>query len=486
MEFVAKRVVTIVVVMVVSAVLVWFGTGLNPWWPLMWFALLPVFWFALRNSWWAAALMAFLTWLAGSLNLFAYFRLVGMSTVSWLANFGGMALMVAVGVVLFRALVLRGRVWSGIVALPALWVSLDWWRNWMSPHGTAADLAYTQLKFLPFLQLASLTGPWGMSFVLVALPAAAVVAWHLRTRNPELARRVACVAGGLLLVILGFGEARLKQVGQGATVRVGLVASDAPENDDVVGGADVARLLGEYATQAKTLVARGAKVLVLPEKIAVVHDSDEGVSDAIFQPVADAAGVTLVAGELHVSPGENGPLRYNRAQVYAPHVATASYDKEHMLPPFESNLTVGTEKLTMPRGSATWGVAICKDMDFTSMGRAYGRLGAGLMLAPAWDFNRDRIFHGHMAIMRGVEGGFSLVRAAKNGYLTVSDDRGRVIAETRTDSAPYATLLADVPVGHEWTLFQMWGDWFAWVAVGVLGLVLMRATTLISGSSRAR
>ena len=41
-----------------TAVLLWFGNGLDPWWPLMWFAPLPVLWFALRSSWRAAGLTA--------------------------------------------------------------------------------------------------------------------------------------------------------------------------------------------------------------------------------------------------------------------------------------------------------------------------------------------------------------------------------------------------------------------------------------------
>jgi len=301
----------------------------------------------------------------------------------------------------------------------------------------------------------------------------------MRECAPEQAKRVACAVGGLLLMVLGFGLLRLNLAGQQSTVKVGLAVSDAPENDDVVGGADALRLLQEYAAQAKALAARGAQVVVLPEKIAVVHDVDAAADDAFFQPIADAAGVTIVVGQLHLSPGANGTLRYNRAQVYSPHTAVASYDKEHMLPPFESNLTVGTQHLTLPRDGATWGVAICKDMDFTSMGRAYGKLDTGLLLVPAWDFNMDRTFHGHMEIMRGVESGFSIVRAAKNGYLTVSDDRGRVLAEARSDAAPFSTLLADVPVGHERTVYQILGDWFAWVAVAALVFVVIRALALL-------
>ena len=48
------------------------------------------------------------------------------------------------------------------------------------------------------------------------------------------------------------------------------------------------------------------------------------------------------------------------------------------------------------------------------------------MLVPAWDFNLDRAWHGHIAVMRGVEDGFSVSRAAKDGFLTVSNNRGTI------------------------------------------------------------
>ncbi len=145
-----------------------------------------------------------------------------------------------------------------------------------------------------------------------------------------------------------------------------------------------------------------------------------------------------------------------------------SYDKQHMLPPFESYLTPGRSLVTLEKPGEIWGVEICKDMDFTPLSRSYGEAGVGLMLAPGWDFNVDRNWHGHMAVMRGVEDGFSLVRAAKNGYLTVSDNRGRVVAETRSDAAPFATLMASIPAAHSATLYLLLGDWFAWLACALL------------------
>jgi apolipoprotein N-acyltransferase len=464
-----------------TAILVWFGNGLTPWWPLAWLAPLPILWFSLRSRWWSAWLAAGVAWLAGSVPILEYFQSQGISFLVWFGDYGGMALLFAAGVLLFRWLVLRGAIWSSLVALPVLWVSADWLRYWVTPHGTSADLAYTQLKFLPFLQLASLTGPWGMSFMVLLVPSAAATAMYLWAREPRQARRVVWVAGGLLVVVLGFGMVRLYVGESRETVRVGLIASDTPENERTAdGGPEVTRLLAAYSAQARMLATRGAKVVVMPEKVALVRDADDGDVMAIFQPLADELHVTLVVGELHLSRASKpGPLQFNRAMIYAPGVAAASYDKEHLLPPFESRQTPGTAKMTMSRGRATWGVAICKDMDFTSMGRAYGRLDVGLMLVPAWDYNLDRTWHGHMGVMRGVENGFSVARAAKNGYLTVSDDRGRVVAETRSDSGPFATLLADVPVGHQHTLYQLFGDWFAWLAVVIFAGVIVRGLLLL-------
>ena len=159
------------------------------------------------------------------------------------------------------------------------------------------------------------------------------------------------------------------------------------------------------------------------------------------------------------------------------------YDKQHMLPPFESDLKPGTDLTLLRKPSQTWGVAICKDMDFSNPARQNGQAGVGLMLVPGWDFKVDGFWHGHIAVMRGVEDGFSVARSAKDGYLTVSDSRGRILAETRTDSAPFASLLAEVPAVHSTTLYLLFGDWFAWLAVAALVFAIVQ---LVRVSRRSR
>lgn len=468
-----------------TAVLLYFGNGLNPCWPLMWIAPAPVLVYALQTSAWRGAVAALVAMALGCLNLWSYLAILGAPHVVWFTTAGMIALMFALGVLLMRALLRRGAVWSAWLALPAWWVSFEYVRNLLWPHGSGASIGYSQLNFLPFLQLASLAGPWGMGFVLMLFSAGLALAIHLWGSKHRQAVRVLGVTAGIVAGVLLFGVVRLSGHQPGPDVKVGIVASDVSRG--IVNPGDPARLLfAQYAQQAEGLVAQGAQVVVMPEDLAVVLDSDVAASDAIFQKIADRSGAVLVIGMNHLASATPGAVRHNEARIYAPGAPVRSYDKEHLLPPFETSVfTPGTSRTFFPapgQGTGeTWGVAICKDMDFTNPARGYGRAGVGLLLAPAWDFQVDAFWHGHIAVMRAVEDGFSLARSARGGFITVADDRGRILAEARSNSAPFATLLATAPAGHDGTLFQLWGDWFGWCAVLLLVAVLVRLA--LSGRS---
>jgi apolipoprotein N-acyltransferase len=243
------------------------------------------------------------------------------------------------------------------------------------------------------------------------------------------------------------------------SVTAGLVASDTPNNVYPQEPENTPRLMRDYLEQVKSLAAQGAKVIVLPEKLGVVIDPVGTADiDKMMEAAAHDARIEIVAGFIRRSPA----AKLNEARVYSgTDLAPLFYEKEHMLPAFESSFLPGTERVSFEKDSGKWGVAICKDMDFPPLSRQYGAERVGLMLIPAWDFVDDGWLHGRMAVMRGVESGFSIARAPKQGVLAVSDDRGRILAERSTSAAPFATLIADVPVRNDVTLYRLLGDWFA-------------------------
>jgi apolipoprotein N-acyltransferase len=484
MEYGARliRAVVALAAFAATAALVYFGNGLMPRWPLMWFAPLPVLLFALRRPAWQAGLVAAGAWLAGCLNFWSYLRVLGAPPIAWTLDFGLSALVFAGGALLMRGLARRGSLWSAWLALPAAWITFEYGRNLLWPHGSAACIAYSQLNFLTFLQTASLAGPWGMGFVLMLFPAGLALALHRWRSERKQALSVLEATVGVVAALLIFGAARLAIPQAGPDVKVGLVASDAnggaPVNDP---GVPTEHLFRNYAGYDEQLIARGARVVVMPEDMGVVLDSEVAETDAIFQPIADRTGAILVVGMAHISP----TARHNEARIYMPYAAVRGYDKEHLLPPFETSRFIsGTLRMLLaaPGKAAgqTWAVAICKDLDFTDPALSYGRAQVGLLLAPAWDFRVDGFWHGHIAVMRAVEDGFSLVRSARNGLLTIADDRGRIVAEIPSTAAPFATLLASVPAGHSQTLFLLFGDWFGWCSLALLIYALVQMVRLRS------
>jgi apolipoprotein N-acyltransferase len=493
----ARRIPAALLAIAITALLVWFGNGLNPRWLLMWFAPLPALLFAARSpNALAAAGVAFAGWFLGTIDLYHYLHTVqGVPISVPMEIAAGFAFVFTIAVLLFRALFVRRSYTAALIVFPATWVSFEFLLNLISVHGTGGNLAYTQIKLLPLLQIASLTGPWGITFLLLLFPSALATAIFTRTTRTT---RAPLFAFALITAALIFGAIRLAIPDPGPRITVGLIASNSNADSDVASpGAPAQKLLAAYAAQAQQLIAQGAQIVVLPEKIAVAINAPDGTNspdspnaqsaadtraaNEIFQSLADSTNTTIVVGLIDVATSIAPPLKYNRARLFTPHAPMRTYDKHHMLPPFESNLTPGTTLTLVPHPAApTWGVAICKDMDFETLSRSYGRAGAGLMLVPAWDFNIDRAWHGHMAIMRGVENGFSIARAAKQGFLTVSDSRGRVLAETETNpaaAAPFATLLAQVPTSHHATLFSLVGNWFAFVVLALFAFSLLSLFT---------
>lgn len=256
------------------------------------------------------------------------------------------------------------------------------------------------------------------------------------------------------------------------SVLVGFVETHAGQNIFPPDAQTSMALMQEYAAQVKPLAVRGAQFVVFPEMTALIPDSTSAKVDAFWQQTARDAHVQILLGVLHVT--DHGG--YNEGRLYsASGEIETVYRKHHLVPTWESRSTPGTEISVLPQPAGKIGIEICRDMDYPELARLYAKQQVGLVLAPAWDqgLGVDAAWHGHLSLMRGVENGFTIVRDAKVGLLTASDDRGRILAEqsTRPDGA-LTTMLATVPVRHDFTLYQMWGDWFAWVDLAVLLAIL--------------
>lgn len=216
-------------------------------------------------------------------------------------------------------------------------------------------------------------------------------------------------------------------------------------------------LLGErYANAMKQLSGKGVQLILLPEHTGPITDTSQADADAFLSEMAKDTGAYVAIGIEHI--GAN--LSRNQERLYSPNGGlVAIYNKHSMLPPFETQFTPDTKRTVLDEPSGKWGVEICKDMDFPRLSREYSQDGIGMLIVSASDFVADGWLHGRMAMLRGVEGGFSIACSANLGILTATDDRGRVLAEEDTIMGPpFVTAIEDIPVRHHATIYSRFGD----------------------------
>lgn len=454
---------TAILCAVLSGVLFYVSTGVNvALWPLAWLAPVPVLWLAYGEARrWKVFVAAFAAMLGGLSNIVVVYLPVGFNPALVIA-LTVYALVFAVVVMLSRLVVRRLPPLAAMWAFPCLWTAWEWVVSISSPDGTFGSWAYSQVSQPVLIQSAALFGPWGITFLLSAVASAVALA----LRQPGRTRlALAGVAAALFAANLAWGLVRLSATSAAPAVLTAAIASD--HMDDAAFARDprlAAKAGRSYAAAARGLARHGVQAVVLPEKLAILTPQTAEPLLAPLQAVADETGVVIVAGF-----DERGPRRINRSLALRPRTDPAVYAKRRLVPGLERAFTPGDRAGLFSPGLAT---VVCKDMDFPQMLRGDAREGIGLMLVPAWDFDRDARAHAQMAFLRGVEGGYSIVRSARNGWVSVSDDRGRVLARASTADAPLAVAIAPVSLSPIPTLYLTIGDALGW-ATAVLSALLI-------------
>ncbi|UQV45375.1 carbon-nitrogen hydrolase family protein [Janthinobacterium lividum] len=430
---------------------------------LAWCAPLPVLWLALRSSRRDAAWMTFLAAMLGLSSNFAYFRLL-MPLPAVLAVMLVKALLWLLVVLATRRLVLRYRSSWTVLAYPVLWVAIDTLMAALLPDGNWGSLAYSQADNVAVLQVTALAGVPGLLFLLCLAPSAlALLLAGGRAYAPA-----AGVTVLLLAAAFAGGAWRVHGVSASGGPLAGLVAID-----DFIGPATpparAQAIWDQYARHVEELAGQGARLVLLPEKIAVLAPAQADAVRQRFQLLARSTGVWITLG-LGV---QDAAGRRNLAWLFAPDgAAPVSYQKHHLAPP-ERDFLAGSAYAVQPVAGQAMGLAICKDMHFAPLGQAYGAAGAQVMLVPAWDFQLDTWMGARMTVVRGVENGYAVLRAAREGVLTVSDAYGHVLAERASSAMPGSTLLAPLPAHPSITTWAGWmGPLFGWLCVALSVILL--------------
>jgi apolipoprotein N-acyltransferase len=191
-------------------------------------------------------------------------------------------------------------------------------------------------------------------------------------------------------------------------------------------------------------------------------------ADTITKILSDAAKQNHVFIITGYTNQKNTVERNSGLVIDAGGKVILDYNKAHLVVGLERQFTPGTTPGIFKFNGLQSGLSVCKDLDFQDYIRQYSADKPGVLYVPAWDFVVDDWLHCRMAILRSVENGFSMVRAARRGRLTINDQFGRVTSEASCANDKQATLVGDVSPQHIDTFYTRFGNW--------LGVVCLLAT----------
>ena len=475
---------------------------------LAWFALIPLL-FALDGANRKQGLVC------GYVFGVAFF----LSTVYWVIHsmyyFGGvplaisvlaMLLMVAylsIYTALFGFLAACARTLSPVWRLllfPVFWTAAEYLRGHLFTGFPWVLAGYSQASYLPVIQVADITGVWGVSFLVVLVNAALyLAARHFIKRDGLFPAREVAIAAVVVVAVLAYGFIRIGQTDKAAEGWPAIRAAVAQGSIDQSMKWDASfqeRTLDIYGRLSIEASAGGAHLVVWPETAVPFFFDAERIEGGRVGEVARATGTYLLTGVPSYNYNRYGkPGYFNSAYLISPAgEAAGRYDKSHLVPfgeyipfkrflPFLKKLTEGVGDFSAGPGAVPIsfkgggiGVLICYESIFPEIAAASVRNGSTILVNitnDAW-FGRTSAPHQHfeMSILRAVENKVFLLRAANTGISAVIGPAGRVIK--RTALFEKAVLVEDVALRQgPITVYSRYGDVFAWACVSLAAVFVL-------------
>ncbi|HRI22074.1 MAG TPA: nitrilase-related carbon-nitrogen hydrolase [Panacibacter sp.] len=428
-------------------------------WYLLWVAPIPVLIVSLNMSARQSFVIAFVAYLIGRLSWLSYLLTV-LPVILAIVFTILLPLIFALVVVASRKIVLKQNAWA-VFAFPVLCCLFEWLFFIFSGDGTAGSIAYCEANFLPLIQVASVTGILGISFLVTLFPSVAALI-ITRKHSKKLPMLIALL---FIIVSLSFGIIRMNSNTPAQnSVIAGLAVVDEKfhaETNHPKAGNEIL-LANMYANEIKKLAQQGAQVVVLPEKMINLKD---GFADSLKSIIVNSAKnnhTTVVAGYTEFmedsSKHNNAWVISGEGNVLADYRKVNLFEGEAM-----NNFISGKEIATFNLFNIPSGTAICKDMDYGDFIRKYSVAQTQILYVPAWDFIQDGWMHSRMAVLRAVENGCALVRTARQGRLTISDYSGKVLYETSCENNQAASLIGKINLTATQTIYSHFGNWFAYL-----------------------
>lgn len=410
----------------------------------------------------------------------------------------------AIQAVLLRAF---GRGW--LMAAPVIWVATEMGRTYVLDGFPWELLGYSQATMLPIAQIASVIGVYGLSALVALVSAAAAYATlDASSRRWKIAAGVAI----LLLATTVWGTYRIARgalAASGTGIRVAVLQGNILQ-DQKWDPAMRDPIMRRYVEMTREAIGRNAQFILWPESATPLpYETDLARGEAVRR-LAREGRVTILVGSDQLEPvkpvaeGKPPPSRiYNAAYLIQPDGNTAAiYRKIHLVPfgeyvPFSkllyfvgplveavSDFSPGTDPVLLPVAGHKASTAICYEVIYSSLMRAFVTEGSELLTTitnDAWyGWSSAAYQHWEQASLRAIEEGRYLARAANTGISGFVDPYGRVLQKSNMFES--AVMTEDLRFITERTIYNRIGDAVGWLSVAMTLAALLAAHKKAHGS----
>ncbi len=383
---------------------------------------------------------------------------------------------------------------------PVFWVVLEYLRSYLFTGFPWSIIGYTQYKLLTLIQIADITGIYGISFLLVAVNGAIadIFLIRIRVKDMPLFPMLQTVIGfsSLLVFILItaiYGQWKIAQQIPGEYVKVSIVQGNI-EQDKKWEPAYQRYVIETYQDLSYKAATSSPSMIIWPETaVPFFFKADEKYTEELIH-FQNKLNTYLLFGSILYKGKREGKTFFSNSAVLLDKNGKVvyEYDKIHLVPfgeyvPLQKVLFF-VKKLVVGIGDYTRGnsylvaepyfgkfaTVVCYEIIFPGLVRKFFTDKGNFLVNitnDAW-FGRTTGPYQHfsMAVFRAIENRKPVIRVANTGISGFIDSKGRIIA--KTELFKQVILTRDIKTNATKSFYTKYGDLFSYLCF-VLSIVLM-------------
>ena len=482
----------------VLMVLIFPGIGLSH---LAWLALVPLLVSIHDANWKQSLILGLITgviYFGGTLNWFM--ALHPFSSLFWvILGFVVLTLYVSTYVFVFTVSVnyitqhWRPASSTGYLAssflVAIVWTGLEILRGYTATGFPWVCLAHSQWSNLPVIQISSLTGMYGVTFLIV-LVNGAIANFLVGIRRWRSSAKAAAVPFALVIVCLVYGWVALSESPQGEEkIKVALVPGNIKQMDKLRSWGSAEWIFDKYLRETDSAAVEKPDLIVWPETCVPQYTFLQDIVPNKLKSAVQRWDSYLLIGTPHTvrSPDRH---TYNGVFLISPTgEEVGRYYKIHLVPVGEyfpmkrylpkswqdlvtgiSDWDMGSELTIFSAPPAKFGTVICFESIFPGIFREFVGKGVNLMgiiTNDSWfrgTFAPEQ--HFSVAPFRAVENRVAVFRCANYGISCIIDPWGRVTRKIEPDTDE-SYLVSEIRLHTGGTFYTRHGDYLPWACLAM-------------------